>query len=131
MDENHKVDHDLLVRLATSMDHLCAKYDKNHDEVRNDIKEIHDRIDKQAEGCKMTHATCSSFFVPRYVFYWAAVICFMAMTFVGGVAIENRADISEHKGYSIEAAKRFDDRLNRLDSKYVVPDVFDEMDEDD
>jgi hypothetical protein len=121
-------DHDLLVKLVTDVGHLCKKYDKNHEEVRQDMKEIHNRIDQQAAGCLATHVMCNSFFVPRYVFYWAVVLCFIAVTFVGGVAIDNRAKISEHQGYSQKADERVNDRIDSLrDSKLYIEDTLDTL----
>jgi len=116
-------DHDLLVRVATQMETLCKKHDKNHEEVRQDIKEIHNRIDTQAAGCIATHTACSNFFVPRYVFYWAVVIAFFAITFVGGVALTNQSTLKHHQGYSIEATKRIDERINDLSGHVWKPDV--------
>jgi hypothetical protein len=122
-------DHDLLVRIIAQVEQLCKKYDKNHEEVRQDLKEVHDRIDKQSEGCKMTHAACSNFFVPRYVFYWAVVLAFFAVTFVGSVALTNQARLSEHQGYATEATKRIDDRITDLNGRMWKLDGIPEKDE--
>lgn len=111
-------DHDLLIKLSTQINDMCIKNEHLRREWNEKLKSIDEKMDRQREACASRMHECSKFFVSGKVFYTALAIIVMFLGTVGTVAFQTSAEMQAHKIWSIEAAKRIDDRIDGINLPY-------------
>jgi len=101
--ERRENDHDAITALRQDVKHLCVM-----------VKEVKDDVKKQQEACTCRMKDCNAFFVSQKVFYTVLAILIAFVGTVGTVAYNNKTRVESHIIWSVEAAKRIDDRFDNL-----------------
>jgi len=119
-------DHDLLVKLVQDVSHLCRKHDQNHAEVREDLKEIHARIDKVNESagvqqtmCKAQTEKCHQSFLPTKNFWGFLTILVVVMGGMMTFSVQNREMIGDLKSDVAVHTKMHQHENHALD--FIIP----------
>lgn len=135
MDNKQSSDHDILIKVATSIDVLCKKVDKVDENNKQEHKDIRNMIDdnyklsaaddlKQLATTAKQVETCNSKFLQTKVFLW--VLGFVIVGVIGAYSFTSivQADLSKHKlsleRHRIQEDKVMDMILEKFKIKGVV-----------